>query len=154
MLCKELALNLCRPVVDPLWTVEVKRRRSVELTYQNYEYISVCVYFLVRRRAFSFFVCTVPECDGGNRTCTIAVYTWRFSLLSYDRNPLSYGRHPTELRPSPNCYGRSNNWATAVKQLSYGRHPLSYARHPTELRLSPNWATAVTINMFIILYPY
>ncbi len=46
------------------------------------------------QRAFFYFLCTVSGCDGGNRTRNIAVYTWRFS-------PLSYDRHPTELRPSP-----------------------------------------------------
>jgi hypothetical protein len=33
---------------------------------------------------FFYFLCTVSGCDGGNRTRNIAVYTWRFSLLSYD----------------------------------------------------------------------
>jgi hypothetical protein len=55
----------------------------------------------VLHRAFFYFLCTVSGCDGGNRTRNIAVYTWRFS-------PLSYDRHPTELRPS-------SNWATTVK---------------------------------------
>jgi hypothetical protein len=37
--------------------------------------------------AFYIFVCTVSDCDGGNRTRNIVVYTWRFSLLSYGRQP-------------------------------------------------------------------
>ncbi len=50
--------------------------------------------FFVLHRAFFYFLCTVSGCDGGNRTRNIAVYTWRFSPLSYDRHPLSYDRHP------------------------------------------------------------
>jgi hypothetical protein len=40
-------------------------------------------FFFVLVRAFFYFLCTVSGCDGGNRTRNIAVYTWRFSLLSY-----------------------------------------------------------------------
>ncbi len=73
---------------------------------QTYSFFFLC--FFVLHRAFLYFLCTVSGCDEGNRTRNIAVYTWRFSLLSYGRHPLSYGRHP----------------------LSYDRHPLSYGRHP------------------------
>jgi hypothetical protein len=109
-------------------------------------YLFFSFVFFVLQRAFFYFLCTVSGCDGGNRTLNIAVYTWRFSPLSYGRDsklwlsPMSYGRHPRatavmwELRPSP--------WATAVT-LSYGRHP--------ELRPSP-WATAVTQSYGRVIY--
>ncbi len=35
------------------------------------------------QRAFFYFLCTVSGYDVGNRTRNIAVYTWRFSPLSY-----------------------------------------------------------------------
>jgi hypothetical protein len=100
--------------------------------------IQTCIFFC-SKEPFLLFFCTVFGCGSGNRTRSIAVYTWRFSLLSYDRHQiklwpspywattvtrLSYDRHPTELRPSP-------NWATTVTLLSYDRHPY--------------WATTVTL---------
>jgi hypothetical protein len=51
-------------------------------------------FFCAPKSIFLVFLCTVSGRDGGNRTRNIAVYTWRFSLLSYDH-------HPHELRPSP-----------------------------------------------------
>jgi hypothetical protein len=41
------------------------------------------------------FNSTVCGFDGGNQTHNIAVYTWRFSTLSYNC-------HPIKLQPSPN----------------------------------------------------
>jgi hypothetical protein len=46
-------------------------------------------FFLCALNSISYFLSTVSGCDGGNQTCNIAVYTWRISLLSYDRHPLS-----------------------------------------------------------------
>ncbi len=80
----------------------------------------LCFFFMLQR-AFFYFLCTVSGCDGGNRTRNIAVYTWRFSLLSYGRHLLSYGRHLLS-------YGR-HYWATAV---TYWATAVTY------------WATAVT----------
>ncbi len=47
-------------------------------------FFSLC--FFVLQRAFFYFLCTVSGCDGGNRTRNIAVFTWRFSPLSYVRH--------------------------------------------------------------------
>jgi hypothetical protein len=68
--------------------------------------IEISFVFFVLQRAFFYFLCTVSGCDGGNRIHNIAVYTWRFSLLSYDRHPLSYDRHPLSYdgHPSPSPF--------------------------------------------------
>jgi hypothetical protein len=113
------------------------------------------LFFLVLQRAFFYFLCTVSGCDGGNRIRNIAMYTWRFSPLSYDRHPLSYDRHPlsydrhpselrpspTELRPSSTELRPSPNWATTVTLLSYDRHP-------TELRPSPWYSQPQCWSLF------
>ncbi len=46
-------------------------------------------FFLCSEEHFLFLFCTVSGCDGGNRTRSIAMCTWRFSLLSYDRHPIN-----------------------------------------------------------------
>jgi hypothetical protein len=85
--------------------------------------------FFVLQRAFFYFLCTVSGCDSRNRTRNIAVYTWHFSLLSYDHHPLSCERHSSELQPSP-------NWATTVTQwATTGTHWATTITH---------WATTVT----------
>jgi hypothetical protein len=53
--------------------------------------------FFVLQRAFFYFLCTVSGCDSGNWTHNIAVYTWRFSPLSYDRQP-NYNRHSDQYK--------------------------------------------------------
>ncbi len=66
---------------------------SARLFLSFYPFVSSKFFFFfffvifVLQRAFFYFICTVSGCDGGNRTRNIAVYTWRFSPLSYDRHP-------------------------------------------------------------------
>ncbi len=43
--------------------------------------------FWCSKEHFPIFFCTVSGRDGRNRTRNIAVYTWRFRPLSYDRHP-------------------------------------------------------------------
>ncbi len=60
-------------------------------------------HFFVLQRAFFYFICTVSRCDGRNRTRNIAVYTWRFSPLSYDHHPWAT-TVTHELQPSHVLY--------------------------------------------------
>ncbi len=55
--------------------------------------------FLCSKSIFLVFLCTVSGRDGGNRTRNITAYTWRFSLLSYDRHP--YWAMTVTKYPSP-----------------------------------------------------
>ncbi len=58
------------------------------------------LFFFGALKSIFYFHWTVSWCDGRNRTRNIAVYTWRFSLLSYDRHPKAM-TVTLELWPSP-----------------------------------------------------
>jgi hypothetical protein len=50
-------------------------------------YVFFVVVFFGAPKSISYFIATVSECDGGNRTRNIAVFTWRLKPLSYSRHP-------------------------------------------------------------------
>ncbi len=57
----------------------------------------LCRFFLGAPKSIYYCSSPVSGCDSGNRTQNIAMYTWRFSALNYNRHsPLQVKNNPSE----------------------------------------------------------